>query len=205
MPYTYAPKNEVTEFNKFCLEIIHDVQKIVKEYFTLDIRLIGSGEKRLVTKDEDGCFDLDYNLIIQRDKKEILNNPKEVKTLFLNAFNKVMPNYVKNYIYPKNKTSVITSGIKFNSVNNITFDVAILAEGNNGYLYKLFYDKNVDRYIWNQVRNSKGCFERYQEVKEQGLFNQFKKRYLELKNMHLKRGDEIKSFSIFLETLNEVQ
>ena len=35
------------------------------------------------------------------------------------------------------------------------------------------------------------------------LFPQFKERYLELKNMHLRQQDDVKSFSIFLETLNE--
>ena len=40
------------------------------------------------------------------------------------------------------------------------------------------------------------CYSKYYE-------EDFKDRYLELKNMHLVRGDDVKSFSIFLETLNE--
>ena len=204
MKYKYALQKNVTEFNKFCLEIIHKVQEELKEYFTIDIRLIGSGEKRLVTQDENGCFDLDYNLIIQRDKKEIINDPKFVKELFLNAFNRIMPKYVRNYVFPKNSTSVITSGIRFNSGYNITFDVAVLVEGNDGSFYKIVFDKPTNRYIWNQVKNSKNCFAEYKRVKESGNFDLFKKRYLELKNMHGKRNDGVKSFSVFLETLNEV-
>ena len=42
-----------------------------------------------------------------------------------------------------------------------------------------------------------------QAIKENGEWDNFKDRYLELKNMHLRRGDGVKSFSIFLEALNE--
>ena len=83
MAYTYAKQRDVTELNKWCLDIIHNVQRDLKEYFTFDIRLVGSGEKRLVTMDSNGLFDLDYNLIIQRDKQDLINNPKTIKNLFL--------------------------------------------------------------------------------------------------------------------------
>ena len=48
MAYRYPPQREVTKLNKWCLDIIHEVQYDLKDYFTFDIKLIGSGEKRLV-------------------------------------------------------------------------------------------------------------------------------------------------------------
>ena len=47
--------------------------------------------------------------------------------------------------------------------------------------------------------------ERYNLVKNNGKFSEFKKEYLRLKNLHLSRQDGIKSFSIFLETLNNIE
>ena len=47
--------------------------------------------------------------------------------------------------------------------------------------------------------------ERFLTIKRAGLFKQFKKRYLDLKNHHDKRRDDIQSFSIFLETLNDFE
>ena len=85
-----------------------------------------------------------------------------------------------------------------------SFDVAIIVEGNDGYFYRLTNDKNFNRYIWNRVKNSADYFEKFQRIKEEGLWLKFKNRYLELKNWHLSRQDGVKSFSIFLETLNEV-
>lgn len=65
-----------------------------RDYFTFDIRLIGSGDKRLVTQNSDESFDLDYNIILQRDKKGLLNNPKQIKNIFVSKFNKVLKEYV---------------------------------------------------------------------------------------------------------------
>ena len=71
------------------------------------------------------------------------------------------------------------------------------------YFYRLINDKNTGRYIWNQVAHSKNYLGKFKALKERGYWMDFKRRYLELKNLHLKRQDGVKSFSIFLETLNE--
>ncbi len=81
--------------------------------------------------------------------------------------------------------------------------MAIIVEGDDGYFYRLTNDKNTGRYIWNQVKYSKNYYEKVKVIKENGYWKDFKQRYLELKNLHLSRQDGIKSFSIFLETLNE--
>lgn len=204
MAYRFAEQKAVTELNKWCREILYDVQKEVAEYFTFDIRLIGSGDKRLVTQNADEAFDLDYNLILQKDKKGLLDNPRQIKEIFIARFNKVLNDYITNCYHTSDSTSVIT-------VKNIrkgkllfSFDVAIIVEGNDGCFYRLTNDKVSGRYIWNRVKNSVDYFEKYQQIKEKGLFPKFKQRYLDLKNMHLSRQDGVKSFSIFLETLNEV-
>ena len=204
MAYRFAEQKAVTELNKWCREILYDVQKEVAEYFTFDIRLIGSGDKRLVTQNADEAFDLDYNLILQKDKKGLLDNPRQIKEIFIARFNKVLNDYITNCYHTSDSTSVIT-------VKNIrkgkllfSFDVAIIVEGNDGCFYRLTNDKVSGRYIWNRVKNSVDYFEKYQQIKEKGLFPEFKKRYLELKNRHLSKQDGVKSFSIFLETLNEV-
>ena len=204
MAYKFAEQKTVTELNKWCREILCDVQKEVAEYFTFDIRLIGSGDKRLVTQNSNEAFDLDYNIILQKDKKGVLDNPRQIKEIFIDCFNKVLNDYIDNCYHTSDSTSVIT-------VKNIrkgkllfSFDAAIIIEGNDGYFYRLTNDKVSGRYIWNRVKNSANYFEKYQHIKEKGLFPKFKQRYLELKNRHLSKQDGVKSFSIFLETLNEV-
>lgn len=204
MAYKYAEQRAVTDLNKWCMNILHDVQKEVSDYFTFDIRLIGSGDKRLVTQNAEESFDLDYNIILQKDKKGLLDNPKQIKDIFIARFNKVLNRYIDNCYHTSDSTSVITIKNIQKGKLLFSFDVAIIVEGNDGYFYRLTNDKNFNRYIWNRVKNSADYFEKFQRIKEEGLWLKFKNRYLELKNWHLSRQDGVKSFSIFLETLNEV-
>ena len=204
MAYKYAEQRAVTDLNKWCMNILHDVQKEVSDYFTFDIRLIGSGDKRLVTQNAEESFDLDYNIILQKDKKGLLDNPKQIKDIFIARFNKVLNRYIDNCYHTSDSTSVITIKNIQKGELLFSFDVAIIVEGNDGYFYRLTNDKNFNRYIWNRVKNSAEYFEKFQRIKEEGLWLKFKNRYLELKNWHLSRQDGVKSFSIFLETLNEV-
>ena len=202
MAYRFANQSEVKEITAWCMEILHAVQDEVSDYFTFDIRLIGSGDKRLVTQNSDESFDLDYNIILQKDKKGLLDNPKQIKDIFVARFNKVLKKYVSGYTHVSDSTSVVTVKIIRNNRLKFSFDVAIIVEGDDGYFYKLINDKNTGRYIWNQVKKSANYFERFKAVKENGDWMEFKRRYLELKNMHLRKQDGVKSFSIFLETLN---
>lgn len=203
MAYKFAIQSEVKELERWCMEILHAVQDEVREYFTFDIRLIGSGDKRLVTQNNDESFDLDYNIILQKDKKDLLDDPRQIKELFVKIFKNVLRDYGTNYTRIDNSTSVITVKIIQKNKVQFSFDVAIIVEGDDGYFYRLIYDKNTGRYIWNQVKYSANYLERFKAVKEDGNWMKFKKRYLQLKNMHLSRQDGVKSFSIFLETLNE--
>ena len=203
MAYRFAKQSEVKELESWCMEILHAVQDEVREYFTFDIRLIGSGDKRLVTQNSDESFDLDYNIILQKDKKRLLDNPKQIKEIFVARFNKVLKEYVSDYTHVSDSTSVITAKLIHKNRVKFSFDVAIIVEGDDGYFYRLTNDKNTGRYIWNQVKQSSNYLDKFKALKQRGYWIQFKERYLELKNQHLRRQDDVKSFSIFLETLNE--
>lgn len=203
MAYKFANQSEVKELEQWCMKILHAVQEEVREYFTFDIRLIGSGDKRLVTQNSDESFDLDYNIILQKDKKGLLDNPKQIKDIFVKSFKAILEKNVADYNYVSDSTSVITAKLLRNDKIEFSFDVAIIVEGNDGYFYRLTNDKNTGRYIWNQINQSANYLERFKYAKNNGHWMDFKKRYLELKNMHLSRQEGIKSFSIFLETLNE--
>ena len=204
MKYSYAPQKEVTMVNLWCLNIINSVQKSLSEYFTCDIRLVGSGEKRMVTMDDSGVFDLDYNLVIQKDKQKIISSPKMVKKLFIESFERELQNAVNGYKSITDSSSVVKNIITFKDGNSIKFDVAIIMEI-NGTLCRFMHDKQHDSYTWNQIPNSKNYKQRFVRIKKNKDFGNFKKRYLFLKNMHSQRKDEVESFSIFLEALSEFE
>lgn len=178
--YIYIEKDERQILTKVCEEIILNVQNEVKEYFSFDFRLIGSGEKRLLTKNgESGEFDLDYNIFLQKDKKNLLSSPDKIKQIFLNAFNNVNSEY--GFKYAQDSTSVITSKLLYDNKLYFSFDVAIIKEGNNGNYYKLIFDKFSNRYIWNEVKQSKDYMLKFKVIKEKGYWLLFKKDILNLK------------------------
>lgn len=180
-----------------CEEILKAVQKELAEYFTFQFLLIGSGERRLVTQNEEGVFDLDYNLILMKDKKGLIDNPKRIKELFLDAFHRTFPK-----LSFKNSTSVITSNLRLGDIV-FSFDCAIVCEGNNGNLYKIVFDK-PDRYIWNEVRHTKDFNARYRYLLSENEFPTIRDLYLKKKNQHLRQNDGVQSFSILVETVNEI-
>jgi hypothetical protein len=201
--YKFANQQTAKNLAKWCEDILHKVQNEIRDYFTFDIRLIGSGDKKLITQNEDEAFDLDYNIIIQKDKQNLLNDPKQIKSIFVSKFNNVLQSVIPGCKYASDSTSVITLKLVQDGKINFSFDVAIIVENNDGVFYRLTNDKNTGRYIWNEIKYSSDYLEKFQQIKADGNWLDFKKRYLELKNMHLCRADGIKSFSIFLETLNE--
>ena len=141
MAYSYPIQNEVTQCNIWCTKIINLVQEELNKYFTFDFRLIGSGEKRLVTADGDKCFDLDYNLILKKDKKDLLGDPKRIKLLFVNAFSKILKANVKGYTHSCDSTSIVTNKIIIEDKLVFKFDVAIIVQGDDDCYYKLINNK----------------------------------------------------------------
>lgn len=201
--YRFANQKDVKELTKWCDDIIKEVQKKVKGYLTFSFNLIGSGGKRLVTQNADEAFDLDYNIVVQNDKQGLIDDPKRLKNIIRAAFDEVLKENVKDYSGAKDSKSVITIVITDGRRRTFSFDIAIYVEADNGFVYRLINDKRSGRYIWNQVPKSKNYENKLQEIRANGQWQDFKERYLELKNHHLRLGDEVKSFSIFLETLNE--
>jgi len=205
MAYDFADKNEVKEAALWCEGILKAVQQEVNDSFTFDFRLIGSGERKLVTQNGDEPFDLDYNIILQRDKKGMLNDPKRIKNLFRTKLDAVLKRSIKRYEpgYSRDSTSVLTTNVTIGTEIEFSFDVAIIAENDNGHFCRITHVKDAREYIWNQLPNSVDFMEKFSSIKRDGFWVKFKARYLEEKNEHLRRQTGIKSFSIFLETINE--
>ena len=199
--YKYVSKKEIRDIREYCEEIIKKIQKSeLKEFFTFSFYLIGSGKTNLITINGDnGTYDLDYNLILQKDKEDLFSKPQKIKELFSKEFDKERNNF--NIKKIENSSSVIT--LKFKD-KNVNVDIAIMRKNNNGNYSKIIYDKNKNRYIWNEIKCSKNYQDNINSIKQQMFWNEVRDRYLFKKNSYLKQSKNISSFSILLETINEV-
>ncbi len=199
--YKYVSKKEIRDIREYCEEIIKKIQKSqLKDFLTFSFYLIGSSKTNLITINGDnGTYDLDYNLILQKDKADLFSKPQKIKELFSKEFDKERNNF--NIKKIENSSSVITLKFKDKKAN---VDIAILRKNNNGNYSKIIYDKNNNRYIWNEIKCSKNYQDNINLIKQQMCWNEVRDRYLFKKNSYLKQSKNISSFSILLETINEV-
>ena len=199
--YKYVSKKEIRDIREYCEEIIKKIQKSqLKDFLTFSFYLIGSSKTNLITINGDnGTYDLDYNLILQKDKADLFSKPQKIKELFSKEFDKERNNF--NIKKIENSSSVITLKFKDKKAN---VDIAILRKNNNGNYSKIIYDKNKNRYIWNEIKCSKNYQDNINLIKQQMCWNEVRDRYLFKKNSYLRQNKNISSFSILLETINEV-
>ena len=197
-------KEELKELRQACEAIIKNVQHSwLRDYFTFQFNLIGSGSNNLIMKNgANGEYDLDYNFILQKDKKGLGNNPKAIKELFIDAFNEVNPDL--GFKPAENSTSVITSKLVYGGKLRFSFDVAIMCESNNGNYLKIVFNKKTGQYYWNEVPQSRNYQMKISEIKDAGEWNHLRETYRRLKNHYLSRHEEVASFSVLVQALNEV-
>lgn len=202
--YDYINDKQLrSNLRDFCENAILALQEQISAYFTFSYKLIGSGDTRLMmVNGNDNSIDLDYNLVIQRDKKQLIGDPGKIKHLFM----KGLKSFVGKDVKVSDSTQVITCytgkmyGYKF------SFDIAIIVDGNDGYMYKIVNDKNTEptRYIWNKIPKSKDYEYKFTALKRMGYWEDIKELYKRKKNNYLKRQSDISSFSILIETVNEI-
>ena len=133
--YEYIQDKQLRgELRERCESVILIVQKLIRGYFTFSYKLIGSGDNRLMmVNGKNKAIDLDYNLVIQRDKKQLVDNPKQIKQLFMSAFKQACGNKTK----VSDSTKVITCKFGNIGIYSFSLDIAIFIECNDGYIYKL--------------------------------------------------------------------
>lgn len=202
--YEYIQDKKLRSKLRECFESnVSKVQKFVKDYFTFSYKLIGSGDNRLMmVNGKNKTIDLDYNLVIQRDKKQLIDNPKKIKSIFMDAFRQACGKSSK----VSDSTKVITCKVGNIGGYNFSFDVAIFIECNDGFVYKLINDKNAvpSRYIWNKIPKSQDYEYKFLLLKRDGYWDEIKTLYRNKKNKFLKSGEDISSFEILLSVINEL-
>lgn len=202
--YEYINNKQIrNELRDYCERVIVSLQKELKEYFTFSFKLIGSGDTRLImVNGNDNSIDLDYNIVIQRDKKQLVSDPSSIKHCFMQALKKVLGKNVK----VSDSTQVITCYVGKVYKYTFSFDIAIIVDGNDGYMYKIVNDKNGTpiRYIWNMIPQSKDYEYKFCRLKRLGYWEEIKCIYKQKKNNYLKKQSDIGSFSILIETINAI-
>ena len=209
--YHYLDDKEFeSKMRGLCGDIMQNLCHILKEDYDIGTTfyLVGSGAKNLITQNADESVDLDYNLEILRC--DDFSDCKCLKECVRKAFNEALNN--EDLHDCEDSTSSLTSKtIYFTKGNKTEFkiDVCITRRENDGTYSRLIHEKygkrRHDRYYWNIALNSNKLKEKVNYIKKSGEWQEVRERYLEKKNMYLKRNDyNHPSFICYIETINEV-
>lgn len=210
--YHYVKDKEFSgNMKRVCSDIMNQLKQQINNdsIMQVEIHLVGSGAKNLITQNANEPIDLDYNLCIEKTFDINIHNGRAIKEYIIEQFDYVLNK--NGWSNCKDSTSVIsTEQRQFKKGNNTPFsiDVAIVYEDYNGW-HRLIHNKTgfvaFDQYYWNNSPQSKGLNDKVIAIKNEHLWEDVIDLYLDKKNMYLQRNDHNHpSFIIYIETINEV-
>ena len=201
--FKYVTKNEAKPVKEELYQILHEVQDVVREYFTFSFTPVGSSKRNMITYDTKSNigFDFDFNIEVNDDDQRF--NPKEIRTIIRNAIDRVAPR--NGYKYCEDSTRVLT--IKkvntFSSRIIHSCDFAIVYNCKDGRQQYIHFNKRNNQYEWYyQGKGFVDLDEKIEWLKKKKLWGELRAYYIIKKN---KNDDTDKhSRSIFAESVNEM-
>lgn len=173
--YEYVSREEVMPYKIISCDLLNRLKMSLQKNQELEtqVELIGSGAKNLITRNGRSSFDLDYNLVIYENIRNI--NTMGIKQIIMNEIDSLSEG---TWFAPsKDSTSAITLNIPSTNAYHKSFsiDIAILALNNYGDLCKLVHNKRVynkyqeelEQVTWVELRNSSNIREKAELLKKE--------------------------------------
>lgn len=208
MVFEFVSKSEYTPVRLVLEEIILNIQEEIKPFCTFQFMLIGSGRKKMITREvgSNKGFDFDYNLSLQKIKGDD-DSPQQIRSTFLNIINKVAKRY--GYRVEDNKSAITIKLINQDNKKIIhSCDFGIVEDytddNDNERQQIIIRDKTsiVPRYFWNERPKSSNYAFKLSNIEASGLWEVLKFEYLRLKNNN--KDSDKKSYQLFIEAVSNV-
>lgn len=205
--FKYVTKKEYQPVKNELIELINLVQDEVREHFTFRYDFIGSASRNMITRDEKSNtgYDFDINIRVNDDDDEY--SAKEIKQILRLGFDKHSKKF--NYDFSEDSKRVITIKVKDKKNSRIlhSCDFAIVHDyiDENGYECQeyIHFNKKQNTYEWQEQPDGFYMLpEKIEWIKENGLWQEVRDRYIKNKNNNFDSNK--KSRSIFAETVAQV-
>lgn len=206
--YEYVDWKLVQRYDRKCRKILEELRQVLREEYGIDsqISLVGSGDRNMVTRNGNGPFDLDYNLILQSYPKEFNHDLGRLKRVIRETLTSISRGV--NFFRGEDSRSVITMLLASPASKAPVFhaDLAILSKNVDGDFQRLIHNKQLlsGGYTWNKLRDSNRVGRRAAVLRQQGYWAEVRKVYLDHKDEYLRSLYHRTSFQIYVETINEV-
>lgn len=199
MEVQFVTRSELAPYKKLFVDVFHDVQKICrKEYgLTFNFNLVGSAKRNMVIRHHNKGFDLDYQLFLQKNSKNL--SAKQIKNILIKLFKNYFPWDYKRY---EDSTSAITVKKVLKDKIEIGYDIVILKS--TGNICEIIRRQGQE-YFWNELPDTKNYIDNLNKIKGP-LWVKLKNVYgqkIVQKHNGQKYKDK-KSFQILNEAINEV-
>ena len=186
--------------------IIHEVQDILRNQFTLSYRFIGSSAKNMITCDftTNKGFDFDVNLYVNDDEEDY--TAKEIKLSIMRAINQAASR--RGFCYCEDSTRVITLKKRVWNSHEIAYscDFAIVYDwiDKTGIKHQQYirYQKNQNNYVWAEQPKGYNLDKKVKWIKDNKLWDEVLDLYLYKKNYN--DNPNKKSRALYAETINEI-
>lgn len=198
-------KNIVKENKKDLIEAFDKIRDDHKEEFGKGVNgnIVGSARRNMIFQKGDSDWDIDFQIKINVELLENkLGNTQNIKKWFIDKFKNYLPEY-----YVSDSTSVITLNLELSNDDGFkSYDIAILSthpETKNTQILK--HVKKDDRYIWNELKDSREIFSEWKNIKN-GDWTILKEFYKSKKceNFDLSEEQKTPSSEILMSSINHV-
>lgn len=204
--FCYVTKKEYLPVKKELIKLINLVQDEVRDSFTFNFEFIGSASRNMITRDANSNVGYDFDVNIRVNGASNYS-AKEIKQILMRGFNK----FTKNFKYDNCEDSkrVITIKVKDRANSKIlhSCDFAVVNDyfdnDDNECQEYIHFNKRQNTYEWQeQPQGFYNLPERVDALKEEGLWQVVRERYLLNKNKNMDVNK--KSRSIYAETINQI-
>ena len=201
--FVYVTRAAAKPVRDELIQIIHEVQDLVEDYFTFQFRPVGSSSRNMITYNQKSNigFDFDFDLAINDDDENY--SAEEIRNIMRNAIDGVAPKY--GYKHCEDSTRVLTIKKVNTSTSQIihSCDFALVYNCKDGRQQYIRFNKKNGNYTWEfQGKDFKNLDNKIAWLKQNGYWIELQDYYIDKKNSN--DNPDKHSRSILAESINEM-
>lgn len=201
--FIYVTKAEAKPEKDELYKIIHEVQDLVRDYFTFQYKLVGSACRNMITRDLKSNIGFDFDFDLEINDYDENYTAAEIRYIMKNAIDRIAPRY--GYKHCEDSTRVLT----IKKVNTFTCqilhscDFALVYKCGDGRQQYIRFNKKKNNYIWEyQGSGYKNLDRKIKWLKHNEYWGELQDYYIDKKNLN--NNPDKHSRSIFAESVNEI-
>lgn len=201
--FVYVTKADAKPVKDELIQTIHEVQDIVRPYFTFQPKPVGSSSMNMITYDKKSNigFDFDFDLEINDDDENY--SPDKIRNIMRSAIDRVAPKYGYNYCEDSTRVLTIKKVNTFTSRILHSCDFALVYNCGDGRQQYIRFNKKNGNYTWEyQGKGFKNLDNKITWLKQNGYWGELQDYYIDKKNRT--NNPDKHSRSILAESVNEM-